>query len=40
MAEVSIDLDMVRVSNEDFLKKAGDCGKPAGCTGIFQTEIR
>ena len=25
MAEVSIDLNMVRVSNEDFLKKAADC---------------
>ena len=100
MAEVSIDLNMVRVTNDDFVKKAeacapeliktvvrpvsivdivktediypdvrkkddienlstyhmakgdricldfGDhsetefCGKPAGCTGIFQTEIR
>lgn len=25
MAEVSIDLNMVRVSNEEFLKKAADC---------------
>lgn len=39
MAEVSIDLDMVRVSNEDFLKKAGDCAPQLKETLVHPVEI-
>ena len=34
MAEVSIDLNMVRVSNEEFLKKAADCAPPVSYTHL------
>lgn len=39
MAEVSIDLDMVRVSNEDFLKKAGDCAPQLKETLVHPVEV-
>ena len=39
MAEVSIDLNMVRVSNEEFLKKAADCAPQLKETLIRPVEI-
>ena len=39
MAEVSIDLNMVRVSNEEFLKKAADCAPQLKETLVRPVEI-
>ena len=39
MAEVSIDLNMVRVSNEDFLKKAADCAPQLKETLVRPVEV-